>query len=84
MFVSLLAFIQMPAPSMKEIIMNAVMWKNTDTTTVNCLKPGTIAETMKMVITTTVASHRGIAVEAVTKENTRLIIVNHIIHTRYV
>lgn len=65
------------------MIMNGATLKNTETIIVSCLKPGTIAGSMRMIITTIVASHLVRVAEAVTKENARLII-NHIIQTRYV
>lgn len=66
------------------MIMNAAMLKNTEATLVSCLKPGTIVVgSMRMTITTIVASHLVRVAEAVTKENARLMI-NHIIQTRYV
>lgn len=65
--------------------MNVAMLKNTEATIVSCLIPGIVAETMKVVITTIVASHLVVVAEAVTKESTRVIMVNRIIIlTRYV
>lgn len=63
--------------------MNGATLKNTEAITVSCPKPGTIAGSMRTIITTIVASHLVRVAEAVTKENARLII-NHIIQTRYV
>ncbi|KAJ6665299.1 hypothetical protein lerEdw1_004348 [Lerista edwardsae] len=80
----MIAFIQMPVPSMKLISMNVVMLKNTEATIVSCLTLDIIAETLKMVITTIVASHLVTVAEAVIKESTRISMVNRIIIlTRY-
>lgn len=69
---------------MKEVITNGVMLKSTGTTTVSCLKQGIPAKTMRMAITTTVASHLAIASKAVTKESTGLTMTNPIMsRTRY-
>lgn len=74
---------QKPDLQMKEITMNGVMLKNTEMSTVKYMKMDIITETMKMAIITTVASHLATVEEVVINENTRVIIVPHIIMHRW-